>query len=424
MRTILYAVAAASFGCSPFGGGAFNCTDDSQCTRGGMAGTCQGTGFCSFADDTCPSGQRYGDSSGGLGGVCVGDEPPSDARSDGVTASCVIDGLDLCDETPLPAIAVGASETIDTDTDPRCITFPQAGGGDACLVYAQAISVAAGQTLSAIGSRPLVIASVASITLAGELDVSSRRGGQTGAAANHSACTIDREAESDLGGAAGAAGGSFGGEGGDGGDGDTDNSLGNDGNAVKGDASDALAAAPAFARGGCRGANGGNETGPGGGNGGGGGASGGAALLVANDMIEVSGAIRAMGAGGSGGGDQAGGGGGGSGGFIKLAATALTISGSISANGGGGGEGGCNCSGVETPGNPGTDGALGTGAAGGGAGASGPGGDGGASGAATPPDGLDGSPSVVGSGGGGGGAGFVVFVGTVTITGVVSPPPE
>lgn len=423
MRAVLYAVAAASVGCSPFGGGAFHCTDDTQCTRGGTAGTCQGTGYCSFADDSCPSGQRYGDSSGGLGGVCVGDEPPTDGGSDVPPASCVIGGLDLCDETPLPAIAIAASETINTDTDPRCITFPQAGGGDACLVYAQAISIATGQTLSAIGSRPLVIASVASITLAGELDVSSRRGGQTGAAANHSACTIDREAESDQGGAAGAAGGSFGGEGGDGGDGDTDNSLGNDGIAVKGDASDALAAAPAFARGGCRGANGGNEN-NGNGQGGAGGASGGAAWLVANDTIEVSGAIRAMGAGGAGGGDQSGGGGGGSGGFIKLAAATLTISGSISANGGGGGEGGCNCSGVETPGNPGTDGALGAGAAGGGTGASGPGGDGGASGATSPLDGTDGAPSVVGSGGGGGGAGFVVFVGTATVTGVVSPAPE
>ena len=34
-------------------------------------------GFCSFADQTCASGQRYGAASGALGGVCVGDEPGS-----------------------------------------------------------------------------------------------------------------------------------------------------------------------------------------------------------------------------------------------------------------------------------------------------------------------------------------------------------
>ena len=222
VRPILYALAAATFGCSPFGGGAFTCTEDLQCTRGGTAGTCQPNGYCSFLDDSCPSGQRYGDSSGGLGGVCVGDEPPADARPDtSTTAACVIGGLDLCDQTPLPPIQITASETINTDTDSRCITFAQAGGGAACLVYATEVSIGVGATVSAIGTRPLIIASAASLTVGGELDVSSRRGAQTGAAANDSTCTIKRESENDLGGAAGAAGGSFRGKGGDGGDGDT-----------------------------------------------------------------------------------------------------------------------------------------------------------------------------------------------------------
>jgi hypothetical protein len=428
VRSLLYALAAATFGCSPFGGGAFTCTDDLQCARSGTAGTCQPNGYCSFLDDSCPSGQRYGDSSGGLGGVCVGDEPPADARPDTpMNVACVIGGLDLCEETPLPPLQITASETLNTDTDPRCITFAQAGGGNACLVYATEVSIGTGVTLSAIGSRPLIIASAASIALPGELDVSSRRGAQTGAAANDAACTTRREAENDLGGAAGAGGGSFHGKGGDGGDGDTDNSLpqgpASDGNAQKGEAADALAIAPTFARGGCRGANGGSETGPGGGNGGAGGNGGGAVWLVANDTIDVGGAIRATGAGGEGGGDQSGGGGGGSGGFIKLAATTLTIGGSISANGGGGGEGGCRCSGVEIPGNPGADGVPGAAAAGGGTGASDAGGDGGASGA-TPPNALAGAASEVGAGGGGGGAGFIVFVGAATVTGVVSPPAQ
>jgi len=58
---------------------AFHCTSSDQCSNGGI---CQTTGFCSFADTECPSGQRYGTASGALGDSCVGEEqiggePPS-----------------------------------------------------------------------------------------------------------------------------------------------------------------------------------------------------------------------------------------------------------------------------------------------------------------------------------------------------------
>jgi hypothetical protein len=53
------------------------CDTSDQCTVGG---TCQPTGWCSFADATCGSGQRYSEAAGnGLAGICVGDEPPIDA---------------------------------------------------------------------------------------------------------------------------------------------------------------------------------------------------------------------------------------------------------------------------------------------------------------------------------------------------------
>lgn len=73
--------------CSPFGGGAFQCETDAQCTGGPAAGRCQLlTGFCSFVDGACASGQRYGAASGSLSNVCVGDEPLVDAPGD-VTGS-------------------------------------------------------------------------------------------------------------------------------------------------------------------------------------------------------------------------------------------------------------------------------------------------------------------------------------------------
>ncbi len=57
---------ALSVGCG--GGGAFSCLEDVDC--GG--GVCEPSGFCSFGDDACPSGQRYGGAAPvGLASRCV-----------------------------------------------------------------------------------------------------------------------------------------------------------------------------------------------------------------------------------------------------------------------------------------------------------------------------------------------------------------
>lgn len=51
-------------------GGFFVCNDDADC--GSDRGTCQPTGACSFPDDACDSGQRYGESSlPSIAGECV-----------------------------------------------------------------------------------------------------------------------------------------------------------------------------------------------------------------------------------------------------------------------------------------------------------------------------------------------------------------
>jgi hypothetical protein len=56
----------------------FVCSESSDCTDGSFNGTCQANGYCSFGDDTCPSGQRYGDlASGKLAGMCVDGEGTS-----------------------------------------------------------------------------------------------------------------------------------------------------------------------------------------------------------------------------------------------------------------------------------------------------------------------------------------------------------
>lgn len=48
----------AWLGCDP---GAFSCEDHASCVFAGQQGVCQGSGYCSFPDDDCKSGQRYGE---------------------------------------------------------------------------------------------------------------------------------------------------------------------------------------------------------------------------------------------------------------------------------------------------------------------------------------------------------------------------
>ncbi len=61
-------------GLLPLGCGAavFACEGDAQCVGADGMGTCEPSGYCSFPDETCPSGRRYGDAApGSIAGVCV-----------------------------------------------------------------------------------------------------------------------------------------------------------------------------------------------------------------------------------------------------------------------------------------------------------------------------------------------------------------
>ncbi len=65
----------------------FVCSADGQCGNG----TCEASGYCSFPDDECPSGQRYGGLAGSLSGLCVDEgtatEPGNPSTSDGSTTT-------------------------------------------------------------------------------------------------------------------------------------------------------------------------------------------------------------------------------------------------------------------------------------------------------------------------------------------------
>ena len=67
---------------------AFECAEDTQCTDGSLQGVCQPTGYCSFPDERCESGQRYGDRAPtGLARRCVPvGEATDGAADDGSTS--------------------------------------------------------------------------------------------------------------------------------------------------------------------------------------------------------------------------------------------------------------------------------------------------------------------------------------------------
>ncbi|MGE5183652.1 MAG: hypothetical protein ACM31C_16385 [Acidobacteriota bacterium] len=405
-RAVSTGLACVLAACSPYGGGSYSCTIDSDC---GGGGACK-MGFCAFADPGCTaSGYRYGDYSGPQSGQCVaggsGSDAGVDAPDSGSNDLCYGSGLvQACfAATPSGTKTYTTNTTINTDDTSTCMAVTSSSAW--CVIAAQTIDVDAGATLTAHGSRPLVLVATQSISISGTLDVSSRRGGTPGAGADAAGCNAGT-APSAAGG--GGAGGSFGGQGGNGGA-RFDGSAG-------GIAGGALV--PTALRGGCKGQDGGGTTG------GAGGAGGGGVYLIASTSIFVSGAIDASGAGGTTAtNNSSGGGGGGAGGYIGLESPSVQNSGSIFANGGGGGE----ASGSTTAGTNGSDPtAPGTPAPGGSLGSTngGDGGDGAAGATLTGGTGTMGNTGggAGGGGGGGGGGGILHVQPSATLGGQSSPP--
>lgn len=63
-------------------GGEFTCADDQACAGVGPGARCEANGWCSYEDEACGEGRRYGDHAGdGLGGLCVGEEPATGSAS-------------------------------------------------------------------------------------------------------------------------------------------------------------------------------------------------------------------------------------------------------------------------------------------------------------------------------------------------------
>ncbi|MEM6989319.1 MAG: LamG domain-containing protein [Myxococcota bacterium] len=106
---------------------AFECSDSGDCDGEGV---CQPVGFCSFPDDGCESGQRYGDLAGSLSNMCVPLESagtgetgadatglPNDAGSSGGDAPATTDAVDDSVGATGPAESSGSPTAGDTTAE-------------------------------------------------------------------------------------------------------------------------------------------------------------------------------------------------------------------------------------------------------------------------------------------------------------------
>lgn len=68
MRAIGHLAAVSATLALACGDGAFGCQESTQCGDGGV---CEAVGYCSFPDDDCASGRRFGELAGDFAGMCV-----------------------------------------------------------------------------------------------------------------------------------------------------------------------------------------------------------------------------------------------------------------------------------------------------------------------------------------------------------------
>ena len=360
-----------------------------------------------------------GNGDGGLDAKVFTDAPPAGTVCAGQAGA----PLHICaPEATLTGLAYSIAIDINTDDDSMCtfVDVMQNRQGALCVIAATDLTLASAGSITAHGSRPLVLVAMGTMTIAGTVDVSSHQG-VLGAGANYPACVPVAAAQQAPGSSTsgGGTGGSFGSRGGAGG--------------APGNGGATIAAAPVdpttltLVRGGCPGGFGGFDNTV---MRAAGGDSGGAVYLMAGTSIRITGGVFANGRGGNGGTPTVssaypGGGGGGSGGLIMLDAPAYTITGVLMANGGGGGAGGSDNMAAGSAGADPVAGMPVSAASGGVATGDGNGGDGGAGSTLQSPQqggfGTDGTGFGGGGGGGGGGKGVIRIFGSFAGGGTIVP---
>jgi hypothetical protein len=137
----------AASACGPALG--FACSTDQQCQAGAVEGACQVNGYCSFPDEACPSGHRFGDAAPpDVANVCVepseGTSTSTGTDSTGASANDEFAGDDKPDWPALDTSDDGSSATTvaldddGTSTGPMATTGMDSGSDDPTTGGAQA----------------------------------------------------------------------------------------------------------------------------------------------------------------------------------------------------------------------------------------------------------------------------------------------
>lgn len=207
IRVASFAVVLAACGGPTITG--TTCDSDQDCNLFNAQGRCEPTGFCSFADETCTSGQRYSPGAAGeLAGACVDGPATCGERDlaccgDGVcganlvctteagTCQCGAAGQPCCDGTTCAdGLRCGDGATCGS-TD---VLQVAAGAGHACVLFADHTVSCWGHDFKPYaqnaGVGDAVIAFSAPTPIAGATDVVELRAGETFTCARKADATL------------------------------------------------------------------------------------------------------------------------------------------------------------------------------------------------------------------------------------------
>lgn len=95
----------------------FQCSEDTSCVVEGIAGFCESNGYCSFPDEECDSGRRYGQMAPAeFAGVCVGVGPGESTGSSGIALTSLSGGSTSSGSTSGESSSTASDESTTTTT--------------------------------------------------------------------------------------------------------------------------------------------------------------------------------------------------------------------------------------------------------------------------------------------------------------------
>jgi hypothetical protein len=118
------------------GNAAFHCESNADCTSGGMFGTCEPVGYCSFGDASCPSGTRFGSLSGPYANQCTSPVPGDAPMADAFEYHDAFLPADTANTAPMATVATYANSAANQSSLMYDVTVPP-GASRYLIVHVQ-----------------------------------------------------------------------------------------------------------------------------------------------------------------------------------------------------------------------------------------------------------------------------------------------